>query len=205
MFVNTLMAGPAAAAIVRRERNAFRYHSQGLEWTRLDGELRVLTCVHGPRDVLPMLSLAELSGGTSRTPIAVYLLHLVELTQKYAITLMYHQRPEQDVDSVGGAITGDNTDYGGDDVRQVNVVVDAFTRESSITVRQMTAVSSYANMHEDVCNGSEDIRACLVLVPFHKEQRYLVQLVRNLICDIFYLNSKHNCFIFLAELIFLFF
>lgn len=178
VFVNTLMAGPAAAAIVRRERSAFRYHSQGLEWTRLDGELRVLTCVHGPRDVLPMLSLAELSGGTSHTPIAVYLLHLVELTQKYAITLMYHQRPEQDVDSAGGLIAGDDTDYGGDDVRQVNVVVDAFTRESSITVRQMTAVSSYANMHEDVCNGAEDIRACLVLVPFHKEQRYLVQLVR---------------------------
>ncbi|OAY70960.1 Cation/H(+) antiporter 15 [Ananas comosus] len=172
VFVNTLMAGPAAAAIVRRERSAFRYHSQGLEWTRLDGELRVLTCVHGPRDVLPMLSLAELSGGTSHTPIAVYLLHLVELTQKYAITLMYHQRPEQDVDSAGGLIAGDDTDYGGDDVRQVNVVVDAFTRESSITVRQMTAVSSYANMHEDVCNGAEDIRACLVLVPFHKEQRY---------------------------------
>uniref|UniRef100_A0ACD5TQM1 Uncharacterized protein n=1 Tax=Avena sativa TaxID=4498 RepID=A0ACD5TQM1_AVESA len=159
-IINTFMAGPASAAIVRQQRRAFQQ-------LRLDQELRVLVCVHGARSIHAMLTLAELSKGA--TPVAIYLLHLIELmsSRKYAITHLYH--------------TGDGADDEDDDggrwgyAREIDQVVAAangFTNETFIPVRQMTAISSLETMDADVCNGVEDVRASLILVPFHKEERY---------------------------------
>lgn len=50
--------------------------------------------------------------------------------------------------------------------------VDRFTNDTVVVVRQMTAISSLVSMDADVCNGVEDTRASLVIMPFHKEQRY---------------------------------
>lgn len=49
--------------------------------------------------------------------------------------------------------------------------MDTFTHQTGITIRQVTAVSAFANMHEDICNCAEDVRASLVVLPFHKFQR----------------------------------
>ncbi|KAI4983482.1 hypothetical protein ZWY2020_023974 [Hordeum vulgare] len=89
-IINTFMAGPASAAIVRQQRRAFKYRSHCLQDLRVEQELRVLVCVHGAGGVQAMLTLAELSKGSS-APVAVYLLHLVELqtARKYAITHLY--------------------------------------------------------------------------------------------------------------------
>uniref|UniRef100_A0ACD5U7H0 Uncharacterized protein n=1 Tax=Avena sativa TaxID=4498 RepID=A0ACD5U7H0_AVESA len=160
-IINTFMDGPASAAIVRQQRRAFQYRAHCLQQLSLGQELRVLVCVHG------MLTLAELSKGA--TPIAIYLLHLIELmsSRKYAITHLYH--------------TGDGADDEDDDggrwgyARETDQVVAAaggVMNETSVPVRQMTAISSLETMDADVCNGVEDARASLVLVPFHKEERY---------------------------------
>ncbi|XP_062221323.1 cation/H(+) antiporter 15-like [Phragmites australis] len=162
-IVNTFMAGPASAAIVRQHRRAFRYHSHCLQDLRADHELRVLVCVHSAGGVHPMLTLADLSKGTA--PLAVYLLHLVELvtSRKYAIThQLYHDAAREGEDEWGCAR----------EIEQVAAAVAAFTYDNAIPVRQMTAISSLASMDADVRNGVEDARASLVIVPFHKEQRY---------------------------------
>ncbi|KAK1693634.1 hypothetical protein QYE76_010331 [Lolium multiflorum] len=166
-IITTFMAGPASAAIVRQQRRAFQYRSHCLQHLKLDQELRVLVCVHGAGSVHAMLTLAELSKGA--TPVAIYLLHLIELmsSRKYAITHFYH--------------TGDGADEEDDDsgrwgyapvIDQVVAAVNSFTNVTFIQVRQMTAISSLETMDADVCNGAEDARASLVVVPFHKEQRY---------------------------------
>ncbi|XP_047045509.1 cation/H(+) antiporter 2-like [Lolium rigidum] len=166
-IITTFMAGPASAAIVRQQRRAFQYRSHCLQHLKLDQELRVLVCVHGAGSVHSMLTLAELSKGA--TPVAIYLLHLIELmsSRKYAITHFYH--------------TGDGADEEDDDsgrwgyapvIDQVVAAVNGFTNGTFIPVRQMTAISSLETMDADVCNGAEDARASLVVVPFHKEQRY---------------------------------
>ncbi|KAF0934501.1 hypothetical protein E2562_025607 [Oryza meyeriana var. granulata] len=158
-ILNTFMAGPASAAIVRQQRRASRYRSRCLQDLKVDHELRVLACVHGARGVHAMLTLAELSKGTA--PLAVYLLHLVELmaARKYAITHLYH---DPDDDEWGYAR----------EIEQVAAAVNAFTYDSAVPVRQMTAISSLSSMDADVRNGIEDSRASLVIIPFHKEQRY---------------------------------
>jgi Kef-type K+ transport system membrane component KefB len=166
-IITTFMAGPASAAIVRQQRRTFQYRSHCLQHLKLDQELRVLVCVHGAGSVHAMLTLAELSKGA--TPVAIYLLHLIELmsSRKYAITHFYH--------------TGDGADNEDDDsgrwgyapeIDQVVAAVNGFTNDTFVPVRQMTAISSLETMEADVCNGVEDARASLVIVPFHKEERY---------------------------------
>ncbi|CAM0957474.1 unnamed protein product [Alopecurus aequalis] len=166
-IINTFMAGPASAAIVRQQRRTFQYRSHCLEHLKVDQELRVLVCVHDAGSVHAMLTLAELSKGA--TPVAIYLLHLIELmsSRKYAITHLYH--------------TSDGVDDQDDDsgrwgyAREIDQVVSAvngFTNDTVLLVRRMKAISSLESMDADVCNGVEDARAALVIVPFHKEERY---------------------------------
>uniref|UniRef100_M8CJI7 K(+)/H(+) antiporter 13 n=1 Tax=Aegilops tauschii TaxID=37682 RepID=M8CJI7_AEGTA len=171
-IVNTFMAGPASAAIVRQQRRAFKYRSHCLQELRLEQELRVLVCVHGAGGVQAMLTLAELSKGSS-APVAVYLLHLVELqtARKYAITHLYNN---QSLDSKEEEEEDARWGYSWE-MEQVPAAVPAFSTYDAavpVPVRQMTAISSLASMDEDVRNGVEDARASLVIVPFHKEQRY---------------------------------
>ncbi|OEL27966.1 Cation/H(+) antiporter 1 [Dichanthelium oligosanthes] len=163
-IISTFMAGPASAAIVRQQRRAFQYRSRCLQDLMVDHELRVLVCVHVAAGVHPMLTLANLSKGN--TLVAVYLLHLVELvtSHKYAIThQLYHARDGgQDEDEWGYAR----------EIEQVDAAVAAFTYDNAIPVRQMTAISNLVSMDTDVRNNVEDARASLVIMPFHKEQRY---------------------------------
>ncbi|KAK1261563.1 Cation/H(+) antiporter 1 [Acorus gramineus] len=167
IMVNTFIAGPSSAFIVRRERRALKYMSMGLEFQKPESEVRILACVHGPRELPTMVGLIEASRGTdpTKTPLAAYVMHLVRLTQKMATTMLYHQQEDHRMDD------NDEDELGGDDARQINTAIDAFTMENGITVRQVTAVSAFSNMHEDVCNGAEDVRASIIILPFHKHQR----------------------------------
>lgn len=165
-IINTFMAGPASAAIVRQQRRAFRYRSRCLQDLRVDDEIRVLVCVHSAGGVHPMLTIANLSKGSALLPVPAYLLHLVELvtSRKYAIThQLYHARDGgEDEDEWGYA-------------REIDMVAEAvaaFTYDNAIPVRQMTAISNLTSMDTDVRHSVEDARASLVIMPYHMEQRY---------------------------------
>ncbi|CAN6280230.1 unnamed protein product [Urochloa humidicola] len=166
-IINTFMAGPASAAIVRQQRRAFRYRSRCLQDLRVDEEVRVLACVHSAGGVHPALTIANLSKGSGNLPVPVYLLHLVELvtSRKYAIThQLYHARDGGD---------GDEDEWGyAREIEQVAAAVAAFTYDNALPVRQMTAISNVASMDTDVRHSVEDARASLVIMPFHMEQRY---------------------------------
>ncbi|CAA6669643.1 unnamed protein product [Spirodela intermedia] len=161
VVLNTLITGPAVALVVRRERKMNKYRSKGLEWEKPETQLRMVACVHGTRDLPAVLSLIEMSSGTEKASIAAYVLQLVELTAKTTSAKLYHQQEDDEYED----------DDGADEARQINAAVDAFTQETGITIRQVTAVSAFANMHEDICNGAKDVRASLVVLPFHKFQR----------------------------------
>lgn len=65
----------------------------------------------------------------------------------------------------------DDWEYGGDDSRRIHHATDAFWRETGLKVRLVTTVSGFTSMHEDVCNAAEDMRAAIIVMPFHKHQR----------------------------------
>lgn len=163
VVINTVIVGPIVALIVRKERNIFTDKQISLELQNPDNELRLLACVHGPRHVPAMVGLIAASNTSKTMPITAYLMHLIELPEKTRANLMYHELEDDDFSDV--------EDYGGNDVLEINDAVDAFITEKGIMVRQVKCVSPYATMYEDVCNGAEDIRASIIILPFHKHQR----------------------------------
>ncbi|KAI0519432.1 hypothetical protein KFK09_006879 [Dendrobium nobile] len=163
VLMATLAAGPAAAFVIRLERSSLRYRGAYLHHHPIGAELRILTCIHGPRDVPTMLNLVEIcGGGAPESPLAAYLMHLVELTAGAASYVLYHQH---DVEDDGG------WEHGGDDARIITAAADVFSIETGIGLRQVTVVSAMETMQEDVYNATVDVRASLVLMPFHKHQR----------------------------------
>ncbi|KAJ8624839.1 hypothetical protein MRB53_033369 [Persea americana] len=160
VLLNTMLTGPVVSAILRRERKAnAHYEHPGLEWQRPETELRMLACVHGPRDLPTIFNLVEASRGSDRSPLTAFFMHHVELTNTLPSHIFYHQTDE------------DDDDYGREDNQQVNDAIDAFAQESGIAVHQLTMVSAYSTMHQDICNGVEDVKASIVMIPFHRHQR----------------------------------
>ncbi|KAK4361458.1 hypothetical protein RND71_020410 [Anisodus tanguticus] len=163
VIVNTLIWGPIVAFMVRRESDIIGYRQIYFESHSPESELRILACVHSPRPVATMLGLVAASRGPREVPLTPYLMHLVELPGKKKTNLMYNQREDDEL--------SDEDDYGGNDVVEINDAVDIFTSETGLLVHQIKAVSPFSRMHADVCNTAEDIRASIIVLPFHKHQR----------------------------------
>ncbi|KAL6340550.1 hypothetical protein AAG906_010458 [Vitis piasezkii] len=163
IMINTVIVGPVVALIVSRETKSFGYCHVPFERQDPERELRILACVHGPRHVPTMARIIQSSNGAQSTPISPFLMHLIELPEKTKTNLMYNQLQDDEL--------SDDDDYGGNDVVEINDIVDAFFAETGIMTRQLKVVSPFATMYEEVCNGAEDLRASIILLPFHKHQR----------------------------------
>ncbi|KAG0492753.1 hypothetical protein HPP92_006151 [Vanilla planifolia] len=182
VMLQMLTAAPIAAVVVKLKQKVLSYHSQPLEWTPSTEELRLLLCIHGPRDVPTMLNLVEICGGSGDgaaadgeggAPVDLYLLHLVELTKRITNSMLIHQQDDHPNDQ--------ECYYDGEDTRVIAAAVDIFRAETGISARQATplhlsslqatALSETITMHQDVYNAAVDIRASLLLLPFHKHQR----------------------------------
>ncbi|KAJ4966910.1 hypothetical protein NE237_018759 [Protea cynaroides] len=162
MVINSLLVIPTLAFLVRRERRSTTFKHVGLEWQKPDNELRILACVHGPRHVSTMAGIIAASTGPHKA-ITPYVMHLVELTGRNRAYVLYHTRDERD--------SGYDEHYGGNDAVEICHSIDALAAETGIIVNLATAVSPYDTMHEDVCLGAVNVRASIILLPFHKQQR----------------------------------
>ncbi|KAA3461959.1 cation/H(+) antiporter 2-like [Gossypium australe] len=163
VVLNTLIIGPVAAILLNREESSAQYPTI-LEILNPESELRILACVYVPRHVSGHVSLISALGGCPTAPIKPYMVHLVELPKKRKSKLMYHQLEDGDQYS-------DEEEYGGNDVLEINDALDAFISETKILVHQSKIVASFLTINEDVCNGAEDLRVCIIFLPFHKHQR----------------------------------
>ncbi|XP_015582697.1 cation/H(+) antiporter 2 isoform X2 [Ricinus communis] len=166
VVLDTLIAGLVVVFMLRTRENYFAHRYTELESHDPDSELRVLSCVYASRHTSATVGLISAMSGTPyTTPIAPYLMHLVELPKKRRKTkLMYHQLQDGDQFS-------DEEEYGGNDVLEINDVVDAFVSETKIMIHQRKVVASYERMYEDVCSGAEDLRVSIIFIHLHKHQR----------------------------------
>lgn len=78
--VMTGIIGPVITVIYRPARRYVTYKRRNVMESKTDGELRLVVCVHTPRNVPTISNLLEALNATKRSPICVYVLHLVELT-----------------------------------------------------------------------------------------------------------------------------
>ncbi|KAK8484515.1 hypothetical protein V6N12_057751 [Hibiscus sabdariffa] len=163
VVINTLIIGPVVAILLNREVCSAQYPTI-LEILNPESELRILACMYVPRHVSGHASLISALGGCPSAPIRPYMVHLVELPKKRKSKLMYHQLEDGDQYS-------DEEEYGGNDVLEINEALDAFISDTKILIYQSKLVASFLTINEDVCNGAEDLRVCIIFLPFHKHQR----------------------------------
>ncbi|KAH0454955.1 hypothetical protein IEQ34_016879 [Dendrobium chrysotoxum] len=135
-------------------------------------ELRILTCVHGPRDVPALINLIEtIRCNTPKSRLKLYILHLVELTERSS-SLTMARRARRNRLPFRNPLRRDSPRD------QVAVAFEAYAQMGRLRVRPMTAVSAMPTMHEDVCAVADEKCVSLLVLPFHK--RWLGGEVENL-------------------------
>ncbi|CAN1843462.1 Cation/H(+) antiporter 15 [Linum perenne] len=162
-LVMTATITPIVTIVYRPARKFIPYKRRTIELSRPDSELRVLVCVHTPRNVPTIINILEASYPSKKSPLSVYVLHLVELTGRASAMLIVHNTRKS------GQPAANRTQAQSDHI--INTF-ENYEQNSAglVTVQPLTAISPYPTMHEDICNLAEDKRVAIVIVPFHKQQ-----------------------------------
>ncbi|XP_042489165.1 cation/H(+) antiporter 15-like [Macadamia integrifolia] len=153
---------PIINEFYRPSRRFMPYKRRTLQTSMADSELRILACIHTPRNVPTIINLLEASHATKKNPISVYALHLVELTGRASAMLIVHDTRKS------GRPAINRTQAQSDHI--INAFENYEQHVAGVSVQPLTAISPYSTMHEDICNISEDKRVAFILVPFHKQQ-----------------------------------
>ncbi|XP_075662929.1 cation/H(+) antiporter 15-like [Castanea sativa] len=162
-IIMTGVVVPSVTTIYRPARRFTSYKRRTIQSSKEDAELRVLTCIHTPRNVPTIINLLEASNPTKKSPICVYVLHLVELTGRASAMLIVHNTRKSGKPALNR--TQAQSDH----------IIHAFENYEQhaagcVSVQPLTAISPYSTMHEDICNLAEDKRVGLIIIPFHKQQ-----------------------------------
>ncbi|XP_058749817.1 cation/H(+) antiporter 15-like [Vicia villosa] len=161
-IIMTAIISPIVTLIYKPRKRLIPYRKRTMQSSRVDAELRVLVCIHAPRNVPTIINLLEAKYPNKRSPICAYVLHLVELTGRASAMLVVHATRQ----SGGPALNKTQA--------QTEHIVTAFRNFEEhvnyVTVQPMTVVSPYTTMHEDICNAAEEKRVATIIIPFHKQQ-----------------------------------
>lgn len=161
-MVMTGIISPIVATMYKPSRRSVPYKRRSLQRSKPDGELRVLVCIHTPRSVPTIINLLEASHPTKKSPICVYVLHLVELTGRASAMLIVHNTRRS------GRPALNRTQAQSDHI--IHAFENFEQHSSCVSVQPLTAISPYSSMHEDICSLAEDKRVALIIIPFHKQQ-----------------------------------
>lgn len=160
-----LMTGlitPVVTAIYKPARRLGTYRWRAIQRKKDIADLRVLVCIHTPRNVATIINLLGASNPNKQSPICILVLHLIELTGRASSMLMVHSIRESSQSAINQ--TQPESDH----------IIKAFKnlemKTGSISVNYFTANSPYSTMHEDICNLAEDKCATFIILPFHKQQ-----------------------------------
>lgn len=165
VVVAVIMTGlitPVVSIIYRPTKRCISYKKRTIQRAKPDNELRVLVCIHTPRNVPTIINLLEASNPTKKSPIGVYVLHLVELTGRASAMLIVHNTRKS------GRPALNRTQAQSDHI--IHAFENYEHHAGCVSVQPLTAISPYSTMHEDICNLAEDKRVAFVIIPFHKQQ-----------------------------------
>ena len=147
-----------------RSHRSVQWRLMGLQHHDPSGELRLVVGLHGPQCVSTLVCLMEAlrCGGE----LAAYAVDMVQLTDQTAAAIV-KGRGFDGVTVVDEEVS---------EMRKlIGEALDAYQAEcggpGGVRVRRLLALSSFPDMHSDICIYAEDAMAALVLLPFHKAHR----------------------------------
>ncbi|KAH9575321.1 hypothetical protein CY35_01G105800 [Sphagnum magellanicum] len=158
----TFMTTPLLMVLYKPARNPIPYTHRKLDMDDSKNVLRILSCVHGMKNVPAMINLTEAMRGTPKHALRLYTLHLVELSERTS-SILRVQRARRDGRPY---FNQGNQD---EDRDQVVVAFKTYGQLSKVIVRPMTAISRFEDMHEDICATASDKRIMIIILPFHKQ------------------------------------
>uniref|UniRef100_M1A0Q1 Na(+)/H(+) antiporter n=2 Tax=Solanum tuberosum TaxID=4113 RepID=M1A0Q1_SOLTU len=158
----TAVITPIVTIVYKPSRNFTPYKRRTVQKTKLDREFRVLVSIHTPKAVPTIISLLEASCPTKKSPICIYVLHLVELTGRASGMLIVHNMRKT------GRPAMNRTQAQSDHI--INAFENFEKSAGCVYVQPLTAISPYSTMHEDICVLAEEKRVALIIIPFHKQQ-----------------------------------
>uniref|UniRef100_A0A1J3GTE2 Cation/H(+) antiporter 20 n=1 Tax=Noccaea caerulescens TaxID=107243 RepID=A0A1J3GTE2_NOCCA len=124
-------------------------------------ELRILACLHGPANVSSLISLVESIRTTKILQLKLFVMHLMELTERSSSIIMLQRARKNGFPFVHRYRDGEchSSVIGG---------FQAYRQLGRVAVRPITAVSPLPTMHEDICHMAETKRVTMIILPFHK-------------------------------------
>ncbi|KAK9279114.1 hypothetical protein L1049_012789 [Liquidambar formosana] len=134
------------------------YQRRTIMHSRPDSELRILSCIHNPDSIAAMINLLDASCPTEEKPLAVYVLHLIELVGRASPLFISHQIQKR---------TDSDRSY------SENIIL-AFAKyqknnPETVNVQVFTAISPPKFMHEDICTLALNKLTSLIIFQFHQK------------------------------------
>ncbi|XAR68968.1 hypothetical protein NMG60_11000394 [Bertholletia excelsa] len=166
----TFMTTPVVMAIYAPARGiSSRLNSRQLRQEKSTAEdkgdeFRVLACVHRSSNSPSLINLIETTRPTEKPTLKLYVMHLVELTDKPSSIVMVHRARRNGFPCV-------NRFRGNTAHNQVVAAFEAYGHLCRVTVRPTTAISTLPTMHEDICHVAKEKAVTLIILPFHKQWR----------------------------------
>nr|XP_043610905.1 cation/H(+) antiporter 20-like [Erigeron canadensis] len=156
-LVTTFMTTPMVMAVYKPARNIYSIvHHRSLKESSshylqtLKAELRVLACVHGSRNSPSMINLIySIQSPNTYSNMKLYIMHLVELTERSSSIVMVQQARKNGVPSFESAVL----------------------KANKVKIRSSTAISALPTMHEDICHVADKKKASIIIIPFHNQWR----------------------------------
>jgi len=159
----TFITTPLVTAVYKPARKGRADYKHRTIWRKsANSQLRILACFHGARNIPSLINLIEASRGIQkRDDLCVYAMHLKELSERSSSILMVHKARRNGLPFWNKGHSHSN---------HVVVAFEAYRQLGKVSIRPMTAISSMANIHEDICATAERKEAAVIILPFHKHQ-----------------------------------
>ncbi|KAG9453717.1 hypothetical protein H6P81_006621 [Aristolochia fimbriata] len=155
-----------AQVILWRSRKRHAKLQMALQWCNPESELRIMTCLHSPKNVPSTVKMIEVTRGRPHSPpLAVFAADLVQLSGRTAAALTHGGEGMDAVEVTDEAINAMR--------EEITMAFDDYLDGcgDGVAICRLLIVSEYGNMHRDICNAAQDSLAVLVVLPFHKKQR----------------------------------
>uniref|UniRef100_A0A2N9IDS1 Uncharacterized protein n=1 Tax=Fagus sylvatica TaxID=28930 RepID=A0A2N9IDS1_FAGSY len=162
-------------------RRYMAYKRRTVMHSRPDSELQILVWINDQENVPTIINLLEALNPSKRSPLSIYLLHLIELVGRANPLLIAHELIKRPTSKASPS----------------KLIVNAFKYNEHInhgvvTVFPFTTISHCKTMHDDVCSLALDKSTSLIIVPFYKNihasgamgsHKKIIRIVNNNVLD----------------------
>lgn len=156
-MLNSAIIPPILRYLYDPSRMYAGYEKRNMQHLKLNSELRILSCIYRTDDISPMLNLLEATCPSRESPVAAYVLHLMELVGQANPIFISHKLQTRRTEDMSYS-------------NNVLVSFEKFRKDyyGSVFVSIFTALSVPDTMHGDICMLALNNTTSLILLPFHQ-------------------------------------